>query len=159
MVIPSAFNTIRIQPHILAQKLADKKINAFPVLWILNYLTSRPQHIQLSDTIRSDVIFTNTGASQGPVLSPFLFSVYTADCRPSHPNCVIDKYADDTVLTGLISTDEDSHYRQEIGDFVRWCESNYLVLNAGKNIKEMIIDFRRKKYQAKPAEIRGDTIE
>ena len=90
-------------------------------------------------------------------MSPFLFSVYTADCRPSHPNCVIDKYADDTVLTGLISNDEDSHYRQEIGDFVRWCESNYLVLNAGKT-KEMIIDFRRKEYHPKPVEIRGDAI-
>ena len=70
----------------------------------------------------------------------------------------MDKYADDTVLTGLISNDEDSHYRQEIGDFVQWCESNYLVLNAGK-AKEMIIDFRRKKYQPKPVEIREDAIE
>ena len=73
----SAFNTI--QPHILAQKMADKNISPFTVLWILNYLTSRPQHVKLCDTIRSDVIFTNTGAHQGPVLSPFLFSAYTAD--------------------------------------------------------------------------------
>ena len=35
---------------------------------------------------------------------------------------------------------------------------NYLVLNAGKT-KEMIIDFRKKKYQPKPIEIRGDAIE
>ena len=39
-----------------------------------------------------------------------------------------------------------------------WCESNYLVLNAGKT-KEMIIEFWKKKYQPKPIEIRGDAIE
>ena len=141
----SAFNTI--QPHILAQKMADKNISPFTVLWILNYLTSRPQHVKLCDTIRSDVHFANTGAPQGTVLSPFLFSVFTADCRFSHPNC-------DTVLTGLISNDEDSHYRQEIGDFVRWCEGNYLVLNAGKT-KRWLLTFERRNTSLNPLRFEG----
>ena len=57
-------------------------------------------------------------------MSLFVFFVYTADCRPSHPGCVLDKYADDIVQPGLITNDEDSHYRQENDDLVPWCESN-----------------------------------
>ena len=89
-------------------------MHASTVLWILSYRTNRPQYVKLSATIRSDVIFTSTGAPQGTVLSPFLFSVYTADCRSSHTNCIMDKYADDTVLTGLITDDDDLHYLWEI---------------------------------------------
>nr|KAG5707229.1 hypothetical protein BaRGS_000003 [Batillaria attramentaria] len=43
---------------------------------------------------------------------------YTADCRASHDDCIIDKYADDTALTGQITDDDDSNYRHEIDDFV-----------------------------------------
>ena len=80
----SAFNTI--QPHILVDKLMLSDMHASTVLWILSYLTNRPQYVKLSGTVRSDVIFTSTGAPQGTVLSPFFFSVYTADCRSSHTN-------------------------------------------------------------------------
>nr|KAG5706296.1 hypothetical protein BaRGS_026078 [Batillaria attramentaria] len=36
------------------------------------------------------------------------------------PYCIIDKYADDTALTGQITDDDDSNYRHEIDDFVDW---------------------------------------
>ena len=102
-------------------------------------------------------MFTNTGAPQGTVLAPFLFSMYTADCRSSQTDCVIDKYADDTVLTGLI-TDNDEHYRQEIDSLVQWCERSYLQLHVGKT-REMIMDFRRNNDQSAPVVIRGGAIE
>lgn len=41
-------------------------------------------------------------------------------------NCPIVKFTDDTGLTGLISNDDDSYYRQEIEHFVTWCNDNYL---------------------------------
>ena len=122
----SAFNTI--QPHILADKLIDCNMHAFTVLWVLDYLTNRPQFVKLTDNVKSDVICTKTGASQGTVLSPFLFSVYTADCRSSHTECVLVKYADDTAPTALIKDDDDTHYPQEIDSFVQWCGRNYLDL-------------------------------
>ena len=37
----SAFNTI--QPHLMARKLSNMNINSTIVLWILDYLTNRPQ--------------------------------------------------------------------------------------------------------------------
>jgi hypothetical protein len=152
----SAFNTI--QPHLLAEKLLKMKLSVPTVLWVTDYLTNRPQFVRAGivpsnspnsnigapQTVISSVLKTNTGAPQGTVLSPFLFSLYTADCRSSHGSCLIDKFADDTGLTGQITDDNDTHYRQEVNNFVDWCEENYLDLNTGKT-KEMIFDTRRKK--------------
>ena len=71
----SAFNTT--QPHLLAEKLLKMKISAPTILWVLDYLTSRPQYVKHGPSVTSRTICTNTGAPQGTVLSPFLFlSVY-----------------------------------------------------------------------------------
>jgi hypothetical protein len=84
--------------------------------------------------------------------------LYTADCRSSHGSCLIDKFADDTGLTGQITDDNDTHYRQEVNNFVDWCEENYLDLNTGKT-KEMIFDTRRKKGSHEPIMIAGVEVE
>ena len=131
----SAFSII--QPRLLAEKLLKMKVSIPTILWVLDYLTDRPRFVKSGSEL-TDIMLTNTGA-QGTVLSPFLFSLYSADCRSSHDSCPTDKFADDT---GLIMNDDDSHYRQEVDRFVDWCEKNYLVMNVGKT-KEMIIEFRR----------------
>lgn len=152
----SAFNTI--QPHLMADKLVNMNVHASTILWVIDYLTSRPQYVRLSPGITSDVILTNTGAPQGTVLSPFLFSLYTADCRATHDDCIIDKYADDTALTGQITDDDDTHYRQEVQDFVHWCDRNYLELNVSKT-REMIIDYRKNRVEPDPIVIKGKGVE
>ena len=54
----------------------------------------------------SDAITTNTGAPQGCVLSPLLFTLYTNDCNISYDNCIVIKYADDTVVVGNIMNND-----------------------------------------------------
>ena len=70
------------------------------------------------------------------------------------------KYADDTVIIGLLDDDDESkqEYRSEIDSFVTWCKDNYLNLNV-KKTKEMIIDFRQKKDQIDPIIINGEAVE
>ena len=70
----SAFNTI--QPHLLCDKLLNMNLCPSLKTWIMNYLTSRPQYVRLGLSTLSDVIITNTGAPQGTVLLPFLFSLH-----------------------------------------------------------------------------------
>ena len=41
----SAFNTI--QPHLLADKLCKMNVSPSLIIWILDYLTNRPQFVQL----------------------------------------------------------------------------------------------------------------
>ena len=77
---------------------------------------------------------------------------------PSFDNCIIDKYADDTVLTGLITEDNYSAYTQEVVAFVKWCEDNYLVLNVEKT-KEMVIDFRKARDNPENIRIQDKTVE
>ena len=127
-------------------------------MWVLDYLTSRPQYVKLGPSVTSRTICTNTGAPQGTVLSPFLFSLYTADCKNVHEPCPITKFADDTGLTGQITDDDDSCYRQEIDRFVNTCDQNYLQLNVGKT-REMVIDFRRKVPVYSDVAIKGETVE
>ena len=163
----SAFNTI--QPHILVKKLINMNISPNISLWILEYLTNRPQYVKIkcpvSDTSKntqvvyiSDTVFTNTGCPQGTVLSPYLFSLYTSDSRINSDMCSLIKYADDTALTGLILDDQCSHYLSSVDSFVDWCDQNYLQLNVTKT-KEMVIDFRKTKTIPDPVILRGENVE
>ena len=45
----SAFSTI--QPNLLAEKLLKMKISAPTILWVLDYLTSRPQYVKLGPSV------------------------------------------------------------------------------------------------------------
>lgn len=88
----TAFNTIR--PALLSNKLLDMQMNAPLVAWFNNYLTGRPKYVQLQN-IMSDTIVSTTGAPQGTVLSPFLFTLYTSDFRFCSLSCHLQKFSDD----------------------------------------------------------------
>ena len=77
------------------------------ISWIFDYLTSRLQYVRLNGLL-SSAISSNTGAPQVTVLAPFLFVLYTADCRSIDESCPLAKFADDTELVGQISNDEDA---------------------------------------------------
>ena len=136
----SAFNTI--QPHILVTKLLRMDIPDGLINWIMQYLIKRMQYVKLNSTCRSDYILSNTGAPQGTVLAPFLFTLYTSDCRSLEEGCPVIKFADDTAMAGLINGNDHGSYLRQLQSFVDYCDSNVLQLNVSKT-KEMVIDFRR----------------
>jgi hypothetical protein len=47
----------------------------------------------------STTLILNTGALQGCVLSPLLYSLYTHDCTARHDSNTIIKFADGTTVT------------------------------------------------------------
>ncbi len=59
----------------------------------------------------SGELSSSTGSSQGCVLSPFLYILYTDDCRSQYGNRSILKFAADEISHGPV-----------VDKFVHWCE-------------------------------------
>ena len=138
----TAFNTI--QPHLLMRKLMVMDTNPVVIRWLCSFLTDRPQRVVVRSSTTLEVsseVRTNTGAPQGCVLSPALFTLYTSDCRCTARDTLQVKFSDDTSLTGLITTSENS-YRCAVEKLVGWCNDIHLLLNVSKT-KEIVVDFRR----------------
>lgn len=107
----SAFNTI--VPATFVAKLQILGLNRSLCSWILDFLTGRSQVVRMGNNTSSPLTL-NTGAPQGCVLSPLLYSLYTHDCTATHSSNVIVKFADDTTVIGLITNNDETAYREEV---------------------------------------------
>ena len=76
----STFNPI--VPSKLTVKLRDLGLNTALCDWILSFLTGRHQAVRRGNAT-SSTLTLNTGAPQGFVLSPLLYSLFTHDCVAS----------------------------------------------------------------------------
>ena len=93
-------------------------------MW-LDFLTRRKQCVCVCVNSHGDTVFSKTltiNTPQGCVLSPPLFTLYTNDCKFTSRSCNIVKYADDSVLFGLIINDDEMPYRNEIVSMTKWCK-------------------------------------
>ncbi|KAM9355553.1 BCL2 modifying factor 1 isoform 1-T2 [Pholidichthys leucotaenia] len=150
----SAFNTII--PGILHQKLLQLKVPPSTCQWISSFLTDRWQQVKLG-RFTSSSRKISTGAPQGCVLSPLLFSLYSNDCTSEDPSVKLLKFADDTTVIGLIRDDDESAYRREVEQLILWCSQNHLELNPAKTV-EMTVDFRRHPPSFPPLTILNSTV-
>ncbi|KAK3525747.1 hypothetical protein QTP70_007384 [Hemibagrus guttatus] len=145
------------EPRHLIEKLSLLGLNTCLCNWILDFLTGRPQSGRIGNSISSTTTLS-TGAPQGCVLSPLLFTLLTHDCAEMHSSNHIIKFADDTTVVGLISKNDESAYREEVQRLTAWCKANSLSLNVNKT-KKMVVDFRRAQSGHSPLFIDGTSVE
>ncbi len=121
-------------------------------------LTGRPQSVRVGHNTSSTTTLS-TGAPQGCVLSPLLFTLLTHDCTAKFSSNHIIKFADDTTVVGLISNNDETHYREEVAQLAEWCGATNLSLNVEKT-KEVVLDFRRRNStDHPPLTIDSSTVE
>ncbi|KAK3557634.1 hypothetical protein QTP70_032303 [Hemibagrus guttatus] len=153
--ISSAFNTII--PQHLIEKLSLLGTNTSLCYWILDFLTGRSQSVRIENSISSTTTL-NTGAPQGCLLSPLLFTLLTHDCASMHNSIHIIMFTNDTAVVGLIRKNNESAYREEVQRLTAWCKANNLSLNVEK-MKEMVVDFRRTQSDHSPLNINRSNVE
>ena len=101
-------------------------------------------------------VVSSTGAPQGTVLSPFLFTLDTSDFQYQSESCYLQKCSDASAVMECISAGQETEYRELVDRFVAWCGNNNLILNVNKK-KRMIVDFRRNKSNS--ISIMGEEVE
>ncbi|XP_070776873.1 MAX dimerization protein MGA a [Enoplosus armatus] len=140
-----AFNTI--QPTLLRDKLERKGVDQHLTAWTLDHLTNQPQFVRTRDC-ESDMVVCGTGAPQGTVLAPFIFTFYTADFTHNSANCYLQNFSDDS------ATGNTKNRPRTLWTGTR----NRLHINVGKT-KEMVVDFHRcKQTPPTPVNIQGMDI-
>ena len=97
----------------------------------------------------SATLILNTGAPQGCVLSPLLYSLFTHDCVGKHDSNTIIKFADNTTVVGLITDNDETAYSEDVRDLAGWCQDNNPSLNGSKT-KEMIVDYKKRRAEQAP---------
>jgi hypothetical protein len=88
----SAFNTI--VPSKLIINLKTLGLNPSLFNCVLDFLMGRTQVVKVGNNTSTSLIL-NTGAPQGCMLSPLLYSLFTHDCVAKHASNLIIKFADD----------------------------------------------------------------
>jgi hypothetical protein len=91
----SAFNTI--VPSKLITKLRIQGLNPTLCNWMVRV-----------DNNTSATLILNTGAPQGCVLSPLLYSLLTHDCMARQDSKTIITFADDTTVVGMITDNDET---------------------------------------------------
>jgi hypothetical protein len=142
----SAFNTV--VPSKLINKLRTLGLNTSLCNWVLDFLTGHPQVVRFGNNT-SPTLILNTGAPQGCMLSPLLYSLFTHDCVARHDSNTILKFADDTTVVDLITVNDKTAYKEEVRDLAVWCQDNNLSLNMIKT-KETLVDYRKRRTEEDP---------
>lgn len=142
----------------LQDKLMRMQVDPCLVSWIHDYLSDRPQYVRLKN-VMSDTVVSGTGAPQGTVLAPLLYTLYTADFCYNSELCHIQKFADNTAITGCIMEGREEEYRCLVKDFDVWCQRYHLQLNPSKT-NELVIDFGKSRSNPRgPVIIEGVEVE
>ena len=111
--------------HMLLKRLIDLHVSSNLVQWIRDFLRDRPQPVCVNGYLSEEVIL-NSGAPQGCVLSPMLFSIYTNHMYLQTAVTCLFKFTDDMALVGLLLNEDSlATYFSHVSFLNEWCEESF----------------------------------
>ena len=117
----------------LLEKLRAHKVRGRVLNWIRNWLTGRRQRVVLNGKFSSwaEVL---SGVPQGSVLGPILFLIFINDLDGAASLIeILRKFADDTKLGQIMSTDEDKEkLQQALDNLCAWADRWGMEVNIKK---------------------------
>jgi hypothetical protein len=124
------------------------------------FLDGRTQHIVL-DSATSDPVRIVSGVSQGSVLGPLLFSLYTAELFRILENTLVG-FADDSTLVAVVPSPVarlgvSASLNRDLGLILDWCSRWGIVLNSAKT-KSMIVSRSCTVLPASPDLLTDDAV-
>ncbi len=150
----SAFNTSSL--HTLQNKLTQLSVPTSVCQWITSFLIDRQQVVMLGK-FSSSTHTISTGAPQGCVLSPLLFSLYTNTAHLKTPPSSSWSLQTTPHWSASFRTVTSLLTDKEVKELAVWCSLNNLELNTLKTV-EMIVDFRRNPLLSPPLTIMNSTV-
>jgi hypothetical protein len=146
-----------LHPQLLLAKLKHYGFSTNTCKWFETYLTDREQTVvtYASDGTKmcSSPRTVDRGVPQGSILSPILFSIFTADLPKCIKTCKYHLYADDTQLYCSFDAkniqEAIKNINADLTSIYNWSDNNSLCLNPTKS-QVLIFFFRDYSHHSYP---------
>ena len=154
--LSSAFDTLDVD--LFLTKLALYGSDDLTTNWFRSFLTGRTQRVRIGSALSAPLPLV-TGVPQGGILSPIVFTLYTADMESWLKTSKLTNFADDTTTfnKGKCKLDILKRLEEEADVVLDYMASNGLVANKLKT--EFMVLNEKNKNETPLSQIRvGDTL-
>jgi len=121
-----AFDVVR---RVLGVKLAQLKLPASILQWIISFLNGRTQQVKYASFVSSFKPI-NMRIAQGSGFDPTLYIVTATDLKALSVISMLFRFADDTTL--LVPENTDIDLLVEFQHIRCWAEDNHMIINLEK---------------------------
>ena len=129
--LSSAFDTLDI--NLFLEKLKIYGADGLTIKWFGSFLCGRTQRVRIDNTLSAPLVLVS-GVPQGGILSPIIFTLYTADMELWLSNSSLFNFADDTTTdfkhkdVSLIQ----KKLEEDANNVLSFMASNGLIANESK---------------------------